>query len=296
MLYKHATRRFSLSKNPVAELDGMAQLITWLLARAGIKGFTGHDLRRTFTTLVTTASRDEFLTLRPIRGRFPGLGDRYILYPMGQLVEALQKYSPIRQAARLNPQSYTTMKTSVTQIELSPRYREGIIISNLQSKSPRGMIRRLSIKDADVIFEIINKAAHAYQSAVPDDCYHDPYMPEEELLREMAGMTFFGWHEGGKVVGVIGFQRVKDVTLVRHAYVLPEYQRKGIGTRLLNHIKQMTKTKKLLVGTWADAIWAIQFYQKHGFKLMPDKDELLIKYWDVPYRQIENSVVLGIQI
>jgi GNAT superfamily N-acetyltransferase len=158
------------------------------------------------------------------------------------------------------------------------------------------MIKALSAKDASIIYEVINKAAHAYRGVIPEDCYHEPYMPEQELRREMAGMTFFGWHEGGKVIGVIGFQSVKDVTLVRHAYVLPEYQRKGIGTKLLNHVKQMTKTKRLLVGTWADAVWAIQFYQKHGFKLMPEKDELLKKYWNVPQRQIEASVVLGIEI
>jgi len=121
-------------------------------------------------------------------------------------------------------------------------------------------------------------------------------MPREELRREMAKMTFFGWEEGRRIVGVIGFQPVKDVTLVRHAYVLPDYQRKGIGTKLLNHVRQKTKTKHLLVGTWADVTWAIRFYQKHGFELMPDKDELLRKYWDVPERQIETSVVLGIQM
>lgn len=109
-------------------------------------------------------------------------------------------------------------------------------------------------------------------------------------------MIFFGWHGEGKIIGIIGFQKVKDVTLVRHAYVLPEYQRKGIGTKLLSHVKQMTKTRYLLVGTWADAVWAIQFYQKHGFQLMPEKDELLRKYWNVPQRQIETSVVLGIEI
>ncbi|HJX12006.1 MAG TPA: GNAT family N-acetyltransferase [Dehalococcoidales bacterium] len=158
------------------------------------------------------------------------------------------------------------------------------------------MIQKLSAKDTSIIFEVINKAARAYRGVIPEDCYHEPYMPEQELHREMTGMTFFGWHEGGRVVGVIGFQRVKDVTLVRHTYVLTEYQRKGIGTKLLSHVKQMTKTKHLLVGTWADAVWAIQFYQKHGFKRMPEKDELLRKYWNIPQRQIETSVVLGIEM
>ena len=102
--------------------------------------------------------------------------------------------------------------------------------------------------------------------------------------------------KGVGLIGVIGFQPVKDVTLIRHAYVLPDYQRKSIGTKLLNHVKQKTKTKHLLVGTWADATWAIRFYQKHGFQLMPEKDELLRKYWDIPQRQIETSVVLGIEM
>jgi len=158
------------------------------------------------------------------------------------------------------------------------------------------MFRTLSSKDTGVIYEVINKAACAYQRVIPEDCYRDPYMPEEELRREMARMTFFGWDAGHRIVGVIGFQPVKDVTLIRHAYVLPNYQRRGIGTKLLDHVKQMTKTRYLLVGTWADAAWAIQFYQKQGFKLMPGKDELLRKYWDVPQRQIETSVVLGIEM
>ncbi len=158
------------------------------------------------------------------------------------------------------------------------------------------MIKKLSSKDSSIIYEVINKAARAYRGVIPEDCYHEPYMPAQELRREMAGMTFFGWHEGSNIVGAIGFQRVKDFTLVRHVYVLLEYQRKGIGTKLLSYVKQMTKTKHLLVGTWADAVWAIQFYQKHGFKLMPEKDELLRKYWNVPQRQIETSVVLGIEI
>jgi GNAT superfamily N-acetyltransferase len=158
------------------------------------------------------------------------------------------------------------------------------------------MIRKLSLKDTDVVYEIINQAARAYEGVIPDDCYHEPYMPKEELYRETKSMTFFGWEEGGKLMGVMGFQPVKDVTLIRHAYVLRDYQRKGIGTILLNHMKQIAKTKYLLVGTWADAIWAIQFYQKHGFKLMPEKDELLRKYWNVPQRRIETSVVLGIEM
>jgi GNAT superfamily N-acetyltransferase len=158
------------------------------------------------------------------------------------------------------------------------------------------MIKRLSSKDIAAIYHIINLAASAYKGFIPDDCYHEPYMPEEELRHEMENMTFFGWEEMGKLVGVMGFQPIKDVTLIRHAYVLPDYQRRGIESRLLDYLKQMTKSSHLLVGTWADATWAISFYTKHGFKLMPNKDELLRKYWDIPLRQIETSVVLSIEL
>jgi GNAT superfamily N-acetyltransferase len=158
------------------------------------------------------------------------------------------------------------------------------------------MIRELSYVDIDCIYDIINSAAGAYKGIIPSDCYHEPYMPKEELQREMKSMTFFGWEEVRRLVGVMGFQLVKDVTLIRHAYVLPDRQGKGVGTRLLDHLKQMTTTRQLLVGTWADATWAVEFYQKQGFKLMPDKDELLMRYWNIPRRQIETSVVLGIDL
>ncbi len=158
------------------------------------------------------------------------------------------------------------------------------------------MIRQLSRADKAGIYQVINSAARAYKGVIPADRYHEPYMPEEELIREMEEMTFFGWDESGEIVGVIGYQPIKDVTLVRHLYVLPEHQKKGIGSGLIMHIKQMTRTRFLLVGTWADATWAIAFYQKHGFKFMPDKDGLLRKYWNIPRRQIETSVVMGIEI
>jgi len=158
------------------------------------------------------------------------------------------------------------------------------------------MIRRLSFEDANAIWEIINKAAHAYKGVIPNDRYHEPYMPREEFHREMRSITFFGWQEKGKLIGAMGFQPVGDMTLIRHSYVLPDYQRKGIGTKLLNHMKKLTKTKYLLVGTWADAGWAIEFYQKHGFKFMPNKDELLRKYWNIPERQIDTSVALCVEV
>jgi len=146
------------------------------------------------------------------------------------------------------------------------------------------MIRVLSAEDTDAIYKVINQAARAYLEVIPEDCYHEPYMPIEELHREIEQMTFFGFEEGGRVVGVMGFQPVKDVMLVRHAYILPDYQRRGVGTRLLEHLKQLTQAGRLLVGTWAAASWALDFYKKHGFKLMPNKDQLLRTYWDIPQR------------
>jgi len=106
-------------------------------------------------------------------------------------------------------------------------------------------------------------------------------------------MTFFGWEVNGELVGVMGFEPIKDVILIRHAYVLPQWQQQGIGSKLLNHLKTLVTIPCLLVGTWADAHWAIRFYQKHGFTLLPNKDELLKTYWDILQRQIETSVVLG---
>ena len=159
----------------------------------------------------------------------------------------------------------------------------------------RHMIRLCQPDDIDQIYLIVNEAAKAYRGIIPDDCYHQPYMPMDELDREMKQMTFFGWDEDGELVGVMGFQPVKDVTLIRHAYVLPQWQRKGISSRILDYLKSLVTTPRLLVGTWADAHWAIAFYQKHGFNLMPDKDELLKTYWNIPQRQIDTSVVLGLK-
>ena len=157
------------------------------------------------------------------------------------------------------------------------------------------MIRICQPADAQRIYFIVNEAASAYEDVIPADCYRQPYMPLEELEEEIKQMTFFGWEVNGELVGVMGFQPIKDVTLIRHAYVLPEWQRQGIGNKLLNHLVSMVTTSLLLVGTWADARWAITFYQNHGFKLLPNKDELLKTYWNIPPRQIETSVVLGMK-
>ncbi len=155
------------------------------------------------------------------------------------------------------------------------------------------MVRKCRASDAPRMYLIINKAAELYEGVIPADRYQQPYMSMDELTGEMNRVTFFGWEIKGELVGIMGMEPIKDITLIRHAYVLPEHQRKGIASRLLNHIMHLFDGTRLLVGTWADASWAISFYQKHGFRLLPDKDQLLKKYWDIPQRQIETSVVLG---
>ena len=158
------------------------------------------------------------------------------------------------------------------------------------------MIRECQPGETKRIYYIINEAAKAYEGAIPADCYHQPYMPMDELEQEMKQMTFFGMEVNGELVGVMGFQPIKDVTLIRHTYVLPRWQRQGISSKLLNNLKCLVTTSRLLVGTWADARWAIAFYEKHGFRLLPNKDELLRTYWNIPRRQVKTSVVLGIEI
>jgi len=157
------------------------------------------------------------------------------------------------------------------------------------------MIRKCQQSDAERMYFIINEAAKAYQGVIPDDCYRQPYMPMDELEREMKRITFLGWEVDGELVGVMGLEPIEGVTLIRHAYVLPRWQKQKIGTKLLKHSERLAATHRLLVGTWADASWAINFYQKHGFALLPNKDELLRTYWDIPQRQIETSVVLGVE-
>lgn len=157
------------------------------------------------------------------------------------------------------------------------------------------MIRQCHDSDTPRMYFIINEASKAYQGVIPADCYHQPYMSDSELKREMQRITFYGWQDNNELVAVMGLERIKDVTLIRHAYVLPQYQRRGIGSRLLENLIKPVNTPRLLVGTWADAYWAIDFYQKHGFRLLPDKDTLLKTYWDIPQRQIETSIVMGIE-
>jgi GNAT superfamily N-acetyltransferase len=149
--------------------------------------------------------------------------------------------------------------------------------------------------DFDDIFEIINDGAMAYKGIIPADRWHDPYMSKEELKKQIdAGVEFWKYTEGDYTLGVMGIQYKHDVTLIRHAYVRTTARNKGIGGRLLLHLRTMTSTP-VLIGTWEDAAWAIAFYQKHGFRMLDknEKNELLRKYWSIPDRQVETSVVLA---
>ena len=156
------------------------------------------------------------------------------------------------------------------------------------------MIRLCRHNELDRVFSIINQAAVAYRDAIPADRWHEPYMPMSELEDEIAdGVVFWGSEIGGELVGVMGIQNVQDVDLIRHAYVLPSVQGRGVGGELIKHLQKIA-TRPMLVGTWADATWAIRFYERHGFELVTpeEKDRLLRKYWSIPERQIETSVVL----
>lgn len=157
------------------------------------------------------------------------------------------------------------------------------------------MIRQCDNSEFDTIYEIINDAAQAYRGVIPADCWKEPYMSRDELRREMdEGVVFWGCEEDGELVGVACIQQVQDVTLIRHAYVRTPKRNQGIGGSLLSHLRKQT-TRPILVGTWGDAVWAIRFYEKHGFRLvsLEEKDRLLRKYWSIPERQIETSVVLA---
>jgi N-acetylglutamate synthase-like GNAT family acetyltransferase len=149
--------------------------------------------------------------------------------------------------------------------------------------------------DFEAILAVVNEAAQAYQGVIPDDRWHEPYMPAEELRSEITdGVVFWVAENEGDVVGVMGLQDKVEVTLVRHAYIEIKSQRRGIGTSLLRYVEGLTD-KPILIGTWAAASWATDFYRRNGYTLLPnrEKDRLLLKYWSIPVRQIELSVVLA---
>jgi GNAT superfamily N-acetyltransferase len=156
-------------------------------------------------------------------------------------------------------------------------------------------IRRCRDDERETILAIVNAAAEAYRGVIPADRWHDPYMPAHELDREIAaGVEFWGYETDGELVGIMGIQPVGAVDLIRHAYVLPRSQRHGIGSVLLEHLARSTE-RRILVGTWSAADWAIRFYERHGFELVsPERTRTLLQtYWSIPDRQIETSVVLA---
>jgi N-acetylglutamate synthase-like GNAT family acetyltransferase len=166
----------------------------------------------------------------------------------------------------------------------------------LKQTSPEtAMIRKCMNSDVPAISEIVNEAAQAYRGVIPPDRWHEPYMPLDELQREIEdGVDFWGCEEDGELLGIMGIQDKGEVCLIRHAYVRRRRQQGGIGTQLLRHLESMTK-KPILIGTWATAAWAVAFYQRNGYRLLPEeeKNRLLRTYWSIPERQVATSVVLA---
>ena len=157
------------------------------------------------------------------------------------------------------------------------------------------MISEYKKTDTSKILNIVNDASIKYKGVIPDDCWKEPYMSEQELIDEFNdGVRIYGYNHNNELIGVIGIQEVKDVVLIRHAYTLSSFQGKGVGSKLLEYLLKKNLNSRLLVGTWKDATWAIRFYEKFGFILhaKEEKTLLLKKYWKIPSKQIENSVVL----
>ena len=157
------------------------------------------------------------------------------------------------------------------------------------------MISEYTKSETSKILHVINDASLRYKGIIPNDCWHEPYMSEQELIAEFSdGVRMFGYHQDNKLIGVIGIQEVKDAILIRHAYTLTSYQSKGTGSVLLEYLLKKNKNSRLLVGTWRNATWAIRFYEKFGF-IFHTKEQstlLLKKYWKILSKQIKNSVVL----
>ena len=157
------------------------------------------------------------------------------------------------------------------------------------------MISELQKKNISKILYIINDASLKYKGVIPENCWHEPYMSEKELINEFDnGVSMYGYHDNNKLIGVIGIQEVKDVILIRHTYTLTSHQGKGVGSILLEYLLNKNKNFRILVGTWEKATWAIRFYEKFGFDLKSEEEKTLLlkKYWKIPLEQIINSVVL----
>ncbi len=160
------------------------------------------------------------------------------------------------------------------------------------------MICKLTTADSEAILNVVNNAAVAYKGKIPNDRWKEPYMSARELKEEIqSGVQFYGWKENNVLVAVMGIQLLNQVTLIRHAYVLTSQQRRGLGENLLNYLLGLAQTTEVYVGTWEAAEWAVNFYEKHGFKLVSteEKNKLLKKYWNIPERQVETSVVLELK-
>jgi ribosomal protein S18 acetylase RimI-like enzyme len=156
-------------------------------------------------------------------------------------------------------------------------------------------IRKCTDDDTPLIYEIINESAKAYKPVLPQHVYHEPQMSMKELLSEMKRIKFYAAVENDDIVGVMGYEFIKDVALIRHSYIKPNFQRKGFGSRLLEHLEaliQKADPSKIIAGTYENAFWAIAFYQKHGYNLVEDHDAVLRKYYNIPAVQRENSVAL----
>ena len=157
------------------------------------------------------------------------------------------------------------------------------------------MISEYKKGDISKILHVINDASLKYKGVIPDNCWHEPYMSEQELIDEFNNQVrMFGYNHNNKLTGVIGIQTVKDVILIRHAYTLTSCQGKGTGSALLEYLLKKNQNCRLLVGTWRKATWAIRFYEKFGFILHAKEQSTLLlkKYWKIASKQIENSVVL----
>lgn len=157
------------------------------------------------------------------------------------------------------------------------------------------MIRECTESDFTTMLETINDAAQAYKGVIPDDCWNEPYMSSKELRHEIEnGVVFWGLEQDRQLLGIMGIQDKGNLTLIRHAYIRTQAQKHGIGTRLLQHMENTTENP-ILIGTWVAALWAISFYEKNGYTVVSEeeKNRLLGKYWSIPVRQIETSVVLA---
>jgi GNAT superfamily N-acetyltransferase len=160
------------------------------------------------------------------------------------------------------------------------------------------MTKKITDQDFKKNLEVINQSAIVYKGKIPVNCWKEPYMPVQELKKDIDGrVQFYGYLENNRLIAVMAIQPVKDVTLIRHAYTIPSRQRQGKGEILLHYLLNLARTRRVLVGTWESAPWAIKFYQKHGFQLLSREEtySLLKKYWNIPNRQVETSVVLELK-